>query len=169
MSVIHAPKKPDLDLRMMLFPVVIGVLLLGLFVRLWYFQVVKAPELVDRADTFNSQKIPTPAPRGLIYDRKGVLLAGVKSEIVVTAIPGTVKKNLWVLDKIAAMLGTDSIRLKDKMIKDGWRPFIPIPIYTGRRSRLRLGSRSRETTFPGSGWTPSRCGTTRTPTTSPIC
>ncbi len=131
MSVIHTPKKPELDIRMLLFPIFIGLLMLVLFVRLWYFQVVKASDLADRADITNAQKVTQPAPRGLIFDRKGTLLAGVKSEIVVTAVPGDVRKNPWVLDKVAAMLGTDSKRLLDKMNKDGWRSSVAVPIFTG--------------------------------------
>jgi len=131
MSVIHAPKKPELDIRMLLFPLAIGLLMLVLFVRLWYFQVVKAPALAEKAEAYATQPTTQPAPRGLIFDRKGVLLAGVKSEIVLTAQPGLVRKNPWVLDKVGKMLGVDGAKLKDKMDKEGWRPYVAVPIYTG--------------------------------------
>ncbi len=131
MSVIHAPKKPELDLRMLLFPITIGMLMFVLLLRLWYFQVVKASDLADKADNYNSEKVSQPAPRGLIFDRNGVLLAGVRSEVVVTATPFDVRKNEWVIEKLAAMLNTDPKKLRDKMEKDGWRPRVPVPIFTG--------------------------------------
>src|SRR5271169_4294921 len=107
MSVIHTPKKPELELRMLAFPGIMFGLLSVLFMRMWYFQVVKAPELVEKAEHTHNIQVTTPAPRGLIFDRNGVLLAGVKPEVVIRAVPAIVHKNPWVLDKIAAILQVD--------------------------------------------------------------
>lgn len=129
MSVIHAPKSQPLDLRVLVFPAVIGLGMLCLVIRLWYFQVVKSSELAEAAEVSSSTRIEIPAPRGLIFDRKGVLLAGVRSEFVVMATPGVVRKNKWVLDKLGAMLGTTPNKLEGTMNKEGWRPFVPVPIF----------------------------------------
>lgn len=131
MSVIHAPKQPTLDLRSLVFPVVIVLFAVVIFLRLWYYQVVKSAELTERAEVYSSTSISKLAPRGLIFDRKGELIAGVQSENVVTVVPRTVRKNPWVLEKVAAMVGTDARRLREKMEKDGFRPNVPIPVYIG--------------------------------------
>src|SRR5688572_16269167 len=132
MSVIHTPGRPRLDLRVLLFPVVIFLLLLVLFFRLWYIQVVLSPELKERAEIYGKTYRTNPAPRGLIYDRNGELLAGVQSEIVLTAAPATVLANPWVIDKVAGMLveagatSADPQRLLRKA-KDGYyKPYVPI-------------------------------------------
>lgn len=116
---------------MALFPVAIGALLLVIFLRLWFFQVVKSQELVDRAQVSNRTSVSSLAPRGLIYDRNNILVAGLQPRIVITATPGIVHKNPWVLDKVAEMVGAESKKLKSKMDHDGFRKFVPIPIFVG--------------------------------------
>jgi penicillin-binding protein 2 len=137
MSVIHTPRRPTLDLRILLFPVIISSLLVVLFLRLWYVQVVIAPQLAERAETFAKTYSPILAPRGLIYDRKGKLIAGVQSQLVLTARPAIVLKNLWALRKIADMLQAAGLKTAEyqkllRKTKDGsYKPYVATPIFTG--------------------------------------
>ncbi len=131
MSVIHAPRKPDLDARTVLFPVAVGVALLVIFLRLWYIQVVKASELAERASFFRNTSVAKLAPRGLIYDRNGVVLAGVQSRFVLTAIPAVVHKNNWVLEKVGALLGIETGKLEEKVEEAKWKPYLPATIFVG--------------------------------------
>lgn len=131
MSVIHLPDRPRLDLRQLILPITIGVGLLVLLGRLWYLQVVVAEELVERANQVRISSTPSHAPRGLIYLRDGTLLAGVRQEIVITAVPSTVRKEPWVLEKLARMLGVSVERLQNKVDSAAWRPHLPAPIYVG--------------------------------------
>jgi len=131
MSVIHTPRKPELDLRMLAFPGVVFVLLLLLFMRLWYFQIVKAPELVEKAENSRTIEVTSPAPRGLIYDRNGQLLAGVKPEIVITAVPSEIKKNPWVIEKVSEILKVPAKKLQSKLKAAQSRPYLPSPIFAG--------------------------------------
>src|SRR5688572_6881277 len=131
MSVIHAPKKPELDARSLLFPVTLAICFLILLLRLWYLQVVMGPELLERARTLQLTSVPKLAPRGLIYDRNGKLLAGVHSSLVVTAVPRVVDENPWVLDKLAAILGAPIDKLKRAVADARWRRHFPTPIYVG--------------------------------------
>lgn len=137
MSGIHAPHRPRLDFRMLVFPVTIFALLFVLFVRLWYLQIVLGPKLIGRAEVFDRTTTPILAPRGLIYDRNEKLIAGVQSQLVLTARPGIVLKNQWVLDKIAAMLEASGAKSADvgrllRKTKDGnYKPFVATPIFAG--------------------------------------
>ncbi|MBX3118978.1 MAG: penicillin-binding protein 2 [Fimbriimonadaceae bacterium] len=131
MSVIHAPRRPELDLRQMWFLIVVGVWLVVIFLRLWYLQVVRADELQSRAVTMRTTSVAKLAPRGLIYDRNGVLIAGIKPQIVLTAKPAIINQNPWVLDKIAEMLGTSKTKLQDKVNDNAFRPYIAVPIFVG--------------------------------------
>ncbi len=142
MSVIHTPRKPEMDLRMLAFPGVMGSLLLILFMRLWYFQVVKAPELVEEAESSRTLEVNSPAPRGLIFDRHGALVAGVKPEIVITAVPSEVKKNPWVIDRVAAILQVDRKKLDTKLRAAANRPFLDSPIFVG--ATIQAGSKISE-------------------------
>ncbi len=129
MSVIHAPTQPRLDLRVLAFPIILGLLLLGLFLRLWYFQVVKSEELVERAEQTGKTKIERLAPRGLIYDRKGVMLAGIRSKLVVTAISNEVKEHPESIARVAQILKVPEQKLWDNLTKSTWRPNLPAPIF----------------------------------------
>ncbi len=109
----------------------IFIALSGVFVRLWYLQVVQAEEFLDRAARSGFSRLDVMAPRGLMYDRKNRLVAGVRSELVVTGVPAVVNKNIWVLDRLAQLTGADVEKLK-KELKDGYlRPNLPAPIYVG--------------------------------------
>lgn len=151
MSVIHAPRKPDLDVRMLAFPTAMGGALLLLFLRLWYIQVVRSQELVERANATRKTPLVRPAPRGLIFDRNNVMLAGVKPEIAITAIYSEVNKHPAVLPKLAQMLGVDFKKLKSKFEQAKSKPGLPVPIYVG--ASLELGTRIAEASddLPGIG------------------
>ena len=43
--------------------------------RLFYIQVVKADDYMDRANTNSIRQVPEAAPRGKILDKNGVILA----------------------------------------------------------------------------------------------
>ncbi len=131
MSVIHAPPKRDIDLREILPFAVIVTALTMMFMRLWFLQVVRGEELTDRARAIRTNTISKLAPRGLIFDRNGVMVAGVRPEIVLTARPGIVRRNPWVLEKVATMVGAPVEDLREQVEKEAWRPHLPAPIFVG--------------------------------------
>jgi penicillin-binding protein 2 len=149
MSVIHQPRKPELDARVLLFPTVLFILLSMLFFRLWYFQVVQAGDLTERAAAINTTDVPELAPRGLMYDRNGVILAGVKPQWVVTAVPRVVDKNPEVLHLVAKEIGADPKKLKAKMEQGRWKPWLPTPIYIGASTQAASNLAERSQEFPG--------------------
>ncbi len=151
MSVIHAPRKPELDLRVLLFPVAMVLLLVVLLLRLWYVQVVLAPALQEKAEASRIVVMEKLAPRGLVYDRRGALVAGIRPEIVVTAKPRTIAENKWVVAEVAKMLGADPEKLNKKVNDSNWRPYLPTPIFVG--TDIKTGTRIAEAgeDLPGIG------------------
>ncbi len=149
MSVIHQPRKPELDVRVLLFPSILFVLLGIIFLRLWFFQVVKAQSLAEKALSINQTNVPELAPRGLIFDRNGVMLAGVKPQWVVTAVPRAVDKNPEVLEKVAKILGADAKKLATKMEQGRWKPWVPAPIHIGANTQTASILAERSDEFPG--------------------
>ncbi|RYG48235.1 penicillin-binding protein 2 [bacterium] len=142
MSVIHAPRKPELEARLLVFPLVMAGALGVLFLRLWYFQVVKAGDLSERATASQEMTVATPAPRGLMVDRYGELVAGVRPELVVTAVPSMIEKHPETLDKLAALLSVDVKKLKKRVEEAFYRRHLPTPIYVG--VPVDIGSRIAE-------------------------
>jgi len=133
MSVIHAPRRPELDMRLLAFPVVTFGLFSVLAMRLWYFQVVKSSELIERAEATRVQPTSRPAPRGIIVDRNGETIAGVRPQLVVTAIYDVVnkKENAWVVPHLAQMLGVDKKKLQSKLEDAKRNRSQAMPIYYG--------------------------------------
>ncbi len=142
MSVIHAPRKPELDLRVAAFPVVMILLLFFLLLRLWYIQVVLAPELQERAEASRSSSAKKLAPRGMMVDRNGVPVAGVRPEIVITAKPGVVRADQTILERVANLLGADYNKMRRKVDDSAFRPFVAATIYVG--ADIETGTRIAE-------------------------
>src|SRR5947209_2612019 len=107
-TLIHAPNRHRIAFRDLAMILTVLVALGIIFIRLWFLQVVKASELTERASALNANLTPKLAPRGLIKDSKGQLLAGVRSELVVTVIPSELNKNPEALDRLAAILGVQA-------------------------------------------------------------
>lgn len=149
MSVIHQPRKPELDARVLLFPSALFLLLSVLFLRLWYFQVVRGEELAERASVLGETGVPELAPRGLMYDRNGVLLAGVKPEWVVTAVPRLVDTDSTTIPRLAKLLNADPVKLKAKVEDGRWQKWLPTPIYIGATTEVASNLAERVDEFPG--------------------
>jgi penicillin-binding protein 2 len=131
MSVIHAPPKREVTLREMLPLLVLFGALAVIFLRLWYLQIVQGEALAEKAQAIRTNRVAKIAPRGLIFDRNGTMVAGVQPEIVLTALPGVVKKNPWVLDKVSQMVGVSAEKLAERVKQSEWRPHLPAPIHVG--------------------------------------
>lgn len=151
MSVIHAPQKQQMEPRFAVFLALIGLGLVSLFLRLWYLQVVESQHLQEKAEFFRASSVAKLAPRGLIEDRNGVLLAAVKPQVVITAIPHEVNKKPWVLDKVALMLNVPVAKLKEK-VEDGlWRAYLPTPIFVGAPVEIATRIAESSADLPGIG------------------
>lgn len=130
MSVIHTHRRPELGIRQLVLPVALLLAVGLILVRLWYLQVVLSDDLVARAATFQL-KVLRPAPRGLVYDRNGALVAGVRSELVVLVQPNEAKTHPEILDRLANILAVPVETLQDRLKKETWRPYVPAPVFRG--------------------------------------
>ena len=118
-------------MRVAIFPIVMVLLLGFLLLRLWYVQVVIAPDLQKKAEASRVTSVTRLAPRGLMVDRNGGLVAGVRPEIVVTAVPGEIKKDPTILERVAVLLGADLKKLQRKVRDASFRPYVASAIYVG--------------------------------------
>ena len=63
------------DFRLKTMGLFVGVLLITLTGRLWMLQLTQWVDFREKALQNRTTVVTTPAPRGLIYDRNGVVLA----------------------------------------------------------------------------------------------
>ncbi len=149
MSVIHAPKQRRMDYRVLSFPFLIVPVLGTLFFRLWQLQVVEAPILVEKAEATRQTKIEKLAPRGLIFDRTGKLVAGVKPELVVTAVPAEIKKHPESLLAVSRLVGVPVEKLQEKVDAASYRPYVPAAIAVGISIQVATQIAEEGASMPG--------------------
>jgi penicillin-binding protein 2 len=78
----RTPVPPQLARRVEILGVLACVLFAIILLRLWYLQVLTGPQNVATANANVVRTIAIPAPRGLILDRNGKVLAGVRQAAV---------------------------------------------------------------------------------------
>ena len=79
-------------LRMSLLGVVVAACFIALFARLWYLQVLEAPELAVQATANRTRTVATEAPRGRIFDSKGRVIVDNRTSLVVSIDRNELKK-----------------------------------------------------------------------------
>ncbi|HVF10476.1 MAG TPA: penicillin-binding protein 2 [Abditibacteriaceae bacterium] len=97
--------------RATLCVVVLCCAFLGLLVRLWYLQVVKGTEMLAQAQQNRLRDVPLPAPRGLILDRRGAVLATSRALHSVAVVPAALPSARTAPDARAAVLKSLSFLL----------------------------------------------------------
>jgi penicillin-binding protein 2 len=131
MSVIHAPRQTVLDERQLFVPALVALTMLLFLGRLWFVQIVRADALRAMGVSTGADRVKRLAPRGLIRDRNGVVLAGVQQNAVVTAVYDTVKDHPEAIAEVARLLGVPVERLDKPLKEASWDPYVSSVIWIG--------------------------------------
>ncbi|MGH8280419.1 MAG: penicillin-binding protein 2 [Gammaproteobacteria bacterium] len=116
-------------LRVLIVGVLALLLLLTVAARLYYLQVLNHSHYVTLAEGNRLRSDPVTPPRGLIYDRNGVLLAENRPSYELDITPEQVpnlKATLAALAKVVEIRPQD-LKQFDELLKTK-RPFQPLPI-----------------------------------------
>lgn len=116
--------------RMLFGAVALVTLTLLLMLRMYYLQVVQFEYHSTLAENNRIHVQSLPPTRGMIYDRNGVLLADNRASFSLTLTRERAEDWEQVLDSIIELLELDSSNrdLFEKRIRQGRRPFEPVPI-----------------------------------------
>jgi len=115
------------SLRAFGFGLVIAALFLALLARLWYLQIAHGDDFREAAQANQSRHVRTPAPRGIITDRHGVLLAANRPRLALYATPD-VAKNPVTLDRLSALLGIPADDIRQTILDTQQNPYDPLRI-----------------------------------------
>ncbi len=85
-----------------IFCIVVFIILLA---RLWYLQIAIGKTLLVESETNRTRLVKVRAPRGMILDRKGRVLATSRPQFVVMAIPETLQANPRAMKILCTTLG----------------------------------------------------------------
>jgi penicillin-binding protein 2 len=131
----------------------------GLLTRLWFLQVVRGSEYAQMAQRNRTARVPFQAPRGLIVDRNGAVLATTRSLHSVALVPGTLPskrrektQRAQLLGSLAFLLGTTVDNIEAQLTdaaQRGGRFYDPVTVAEGvdlktitliEENKPRLGS-----------------------------
>ena len=130
--------------------VVVACLFAALFGRLWFLQGVEAGSAaVAQVATQGIETVYIPAPRGEIFDRNGVLLAGNRIEQVVTVLPGAEAAHPGIVDELSAVLGEPAARVKAAIDNVQYSPYQPVPVAEGVSTAAVLAIDENQSLLPG--------------------
>lgn len=152
-------------LRLLVLQVLVLSLLVTLFARLWYLQVVTGDRYEAAATENRIREVSVPALRGSILDDRGRPLVRNRSALVVTVDRGVLSRRAdggeRVLRRLGDLLGEPYADLRDRTQLCGtagaepppvcWNgsPYQPIPVADRVAPRVALQVLERHEEFPG--------------------
>lgn len=146
------PDEPHTSpLRLTVILVVVICLFLALFARLWFLQVVNAPQAQATARDQGVKIIYTPAPRGEILDAEGDVLAGNRiSEVIEVTDRLQALSDPALLSRLAALVGMTVPQLKTAINNTDVSPsYAPAVIVTDAAPSEILYIQEHQSLFPG--------------------
>jgi penicillin-binding protein 2 len=109
------------------FGAVILLLFLVLAGRLWFLQVARGDDFRGAAAANQARRIRTPAPRGVITDRHGVILAANRPRLAIYAAP-SVAKDPAVLSRLGQLLHVSPDDIQQTIEASQINPYDPLRI-----------------------------------------
>ncbi len=91
------------------------VMVVVIVARLWFLQIVEGPQLASASIQQQTRKIVITAPRGVIEDRYGKVLATSRSRFDISVTPNDIAKNPKTLPRLAKLLSLDLHKLNEEV------------------------------------------------------
>jgi penicillin-binding protein 2 len=146
------PKGPLYSARLRATAVLVVVVCLfaALFGRLWYLQGVEANTVAVKSVAGQGiETVYLPAPRGEIFDRNGVLLAGNRIEQVVTVAPGAEAAHPGIVGELSALLAEPTSEVKAAIDNVQYSPYQSVPVKVGVSNAVVLAIDENQSLLPG--------------------
>ncbi|MEJ7764891.1 MAG: penicillin-binding protein 2 [Acidimicrobiales bacterium] len=139
-------------LRLTIVGVVVISLFAALLTRLWYLQVLDAPNFVEAAKRNEVRILCEPAPRGRVRDRNGEILVDNQVTTAVTVSKKTVSERPETLPRLSALLGSTEYpvaELEKRLADPRYSNLKPVPVAFGVPSEKVIFMKENSPTFPG--------------------
>ncbi|MBQ9232883.1 MAG: peptidoglycan glycosyltransferase, partial [Lachnospiraceae bacterium] len=104
-------------LRLLQFMIISLVLLAVMIIRLGYIMIVKSNHYGEAAELIQERERSIKAPRGLIYDRNGVVIADNKAVCSISVIHSQITDEEKVIDVLSDKLELDKEDIRKKVEK----------------------------------------------------
>lgn len=94
---------------------IVFLIVATLLLRLWYLQVIMGESYAQEAKEIRTKTIREVAPRGVIYDRNGIILAYNRPGLVISVDPEIIDDDPEVLKRLVPVLGKSYYDLEKKL------------------------------------------------------
>ncbi len=94
---------------------IMSAVLAVVWLRVAQLQVVKGEGYRARALSNSMRVVPRRAPRGMIYDRYGKVLAHNKPSYTISVVPGEISPSSSVIPELSRMLNMEEVELRSKL------------------------------------------------------
>lgn len=128
---------------------VILLLLLVLEARLWSLQAIQGPHYLQLSEQNRLRDIVIPAPRGVIYDRRGRPLVTNRAAFTVSVLPMEVKDPQRLTDALAPVLGMDRREILARLAAGRKRRFEPVALLRDASKAVVLTVEENRLDLPG--------------------
>ena len=147
---IPADDRRSLTLRLTVLQYLLAVAFAALAVGFWYFQIAQFAEFKEIADSQYMQRVPLPAPRGLLVDRHGTVLVQNQESTNILLHRERVKDLDQTLKTIAFVTGVDESQLRETVNRRRREPaFRPIVLIENATIAQRAALQARSLELPG--------------------
>ncbi len=123
--------------------------LAALVVRLAYLQLVRGAHYRSLAEQNRVRVIPDPAPRGLIVDRLGAILASNQTVFRIAIIPQEVEDLTLVLTRVSELTGAPVEKLRRRLKKEQTLVFMPATLVPMASKEAALQLEEERWRLPG--------------------
>src|SRR5438270_600161 len=139
-------------LRLGIVAIVVVSLFAALLARLWYLQVLAAPQCRTQANVNRVRTIYTEAPRGRILDRNGkVIVDNRVSDAVVVNREEMGTRRAEVIPRLGQVLNMPVSDIQKHLDDKRYSPFKPIPVATDVPKETIIYIREHQSDYPGVG------------------
>jgi penicillin-binding protein 2 len=112
--------------RLTALGVVVALLFAVLVGRLWQLQVIQGEQYLAASEENRLRDLRLPAPRGILYDRKGRPLVTSRAAFTVSILPNEIRSAERVLPRLAAIVQLSESEIRDRIARARSRPFEPV-------------------------------------------
>ncbi len=116
------------EAKLRLFATVITIGFAILFLRLTYLQLIAGSQFKQLSDGNRIRLLPLKAPRGLVYDRDGILLIDNRPSFAVSLIPAEADDPLLILERLGRFLEFDKEVVTERIKASRRAPFKQIVV-----------------------------------------
>ena len=114
--------------RLRILSIIIAALIGVLAVRLWQVQVLQGAWYLQQSEENRVRDYTIPAPRGIVYDRKGRPLVSNRPSFTVAVLPLELRHTDEVLANLSAILDLPVEEIQSRIAASRDRPFAPVRI-----------------------------------------